>query len=328
MRWIYTFVTLICFGPAVSRAQPQADISNGIVHARFYLPDTATGYYRATRFDWSGVMPLLEFRGHRYSGQWNPVYSPTVNDAIMGPVESFWPLGYDRAPAGGTFVQIGVGVLTRPDTARYSSFRYYHIEDAGRWRITHRKNSIRFRQRIDGSSYSYVCTKTITLPKGESGMVIAHELRNTGRDTIETNVFDHNFFVMDGHDLGPGFGLRFRFHLDTSGSRGARDLAAIQGDSIVILRPFAAKETVFAVLKGYDSTAADYDFVLENPLTGSSLHIRGDRPLVRLVYWGYHNTLCPEPYIHIRVAPGQTFTWTLRYSFEPRVDSSAAKSTR
>lgn len=318
MRWIHTIAMLISLGPANAGAQPQADITNGIVHARLYLPDTAKGYYRATRFDWSGVMPLLEYNGHRYCGKWNPVYSPTVNDAIMGPVESFWPLGYDQTPAGGTFVQIGVGVLTRPDTAAYSSFRYYPIKDAGEWRITHRKNRISFRHRLAGTDYGYEYSKEITLPRGMAKMIITHALHNTGQTAIETNVFDHNFFVVDDHDLGPGFALRFRFPLQPESVRGPHDLAAISGDSIVFLRPIVAKESVFALLKGYDSTSAAYDFVLENPVTGASLHIRGDRPLSRLVYWGYHNTLCPEPYIHIRVEPGQTFTWTLSYSFDQR----------
>src|ERR1700748_1918108 len=70
---------------------PQAEISNGIIRARFYLPDTAKGYYRGSRFDWSGVMPALEFKGHSYSGQWFEHYEPTLHDAIMGPVESFDP---------------------------------------------------------------------------------------------------------------------------------------------------------------------------------------------------------------------------------------------
>ena len=315
------------FGRA-GRAQPQADISNGIVHARLYLPDTAAGYYRATRFDWSGVMPLLEYKGHQYCGQWNPVYSPTVNDAIVGPVESFWPLGYENTPVGGTFVQIGVGALARPDTAAYASYRYYRIKDAGGWRVTRGKNRIEFRQRIDNPSYSYVYTKTVSLPKGKAELLITHLLRNTGRQNIETNVFDHNFFVIDGQDLGPGFGLRFRFSPDTSGSRGPRNLTAISGDSIVVLRRFVGRESVFAVLRGFDSTAADYDILLQNPITGASVHVRGDRPLSRLVYWGYHNTLCPEPYIHIRVEPGQSFTWTLSYTFESEDGSAGRHSSQ
>src|ERR1700709_1395879 len=83
-------------------APPSADINNGVIHARLYLPDTAVGYYRATRFDWSGVMPVLEYKGHQFITQWFPKYAPTIHDAILGPVESFSPLDY-----AGDFVQIG-----------------------------------------------------------------------------------------------------------------------------------------------------------------------------------------------------------------------------
>src|SRR5690606_22364033 len=110
---------------------PEAQITNGLVQARLYLPDTAQGYYRSTRFDWSGVMPSLTYQGHSYSGQWFDKYDPRINDAIMGPVESFSPLGYEDAAAKGRFTQIGVGVLQKAKDETYSPFRYYNIMDAG-----------------------------------------------------------------------------------------------------------------------------------------------------------------------------------------------------
>ncbi|MBK9680608.1 MAG: hypothetical protein IPO69_17425 [Saprospiraceae bacterium] len=33
---------------------PQATITNKIINARLYLPNTETGYYRGSRFDWAG----------------------------------------------------------------------------------------------------------------------------------------------------------------------------------------------------------------------------------------------------------------------------------
>ena len=42
---------------------PQAEISNESIHARLYLPDPVNGYYRGTRFDWSGIIASLEFQG-------------------------------------------------------------------------------------------------------------------------------------------------------------------------------------------------------------------------------------------------------------------------
>jgi hypothetical protein len=301
--------------PGMAQPFPQTDISNGIVNARVYLPDTANGYYRSTRFDWSGVMPALEYQGHSYFGQWFRKYAPTINDAIMGPVESFSPLGYDQAATGGNFVEIGVGVLTRPDGSVYSPFTYYPIRNSGTWQIKSSGNSIRFRHILGGEAYKYIYTKTVRLTKGKPELVITHHLHNTGSLPIETDVFDHNFFVTDSQSIAPGFVLKFPFPLVAEQVRGLDVLAAIRGDSITILRPFVTGESVYAVLHGYHDTPADYDIRLENHLTGAAVRIRADRPLSRLVYWGSFKTLCPEPYIHISVAPGETFTWTLRYEF-------------
>src|SRR5262245_41916524 len=68
---------------------PQAEITNGIVRARLYLPDPQDGYYRGTRFDWSGQISRLEYKGHNYFGKWFDRYDPKLHDAIMGPVEEF-----------------------------------------------------------------------------------------------------------------------------------------------------------------------------------------------------------------------------------------------
>jgi hypothetical protein len=294
---------------------PEASIANGLIRARLYLPDTATGYYRSTRFDWSGVMPSLEYKGHSFFGQWFPRYAPTINDAIMGPVESFWPLDFDRASAGGAFTVIGVGVLTRPDSNRYSPFRYYPIRDAGTWRVSTTKAAIEFQQTLHGQAYNYVYTKNVSLVKDRPELVITHALRNTGSQPISTEVFDHNFFVTDSTDLAPGIVLKFPFPLSADGMTGPTDLAAIGGDSISLLRPFAPRESVYAVLHGYGDSPRDYDIRLENHLTGAGVHITADKPFSKLVYWGSIHTLCPEPYIHVSVAPGETFNWTLRYEF-------------
>jgi hypothetical protein len=68
---------------------PKAVLSNGTVQAVVYLPDPQKGYYRSTRFDWSGVVPCLTFKGHTYFGVWFKRYDPLLNDSITGPVEEF-----------------------------------------------------------------------------------------------------------------------------------------------------------------------------------------------------------------------------------------------
>ena len=71
------------------------------------------GYYRGTRFDWSGQISSLEFDHHQFVGQWFDHYDPKLHDSIMGPVEEFRTsgagLGYAESKAGGTFIRIGAG---------------------------------------------------------------------------------------------------------------------------------------------------------------------------------------------------------------------------
>jgi hypothetical protein len=115
---------------------PQAEISNSQIRAKLYLPDPQAGYYRATRFDWSGVISSLEWNGHTYFGQWFNRYDPNLHDSITGPVEEFLTnasgLGYDEAKPGDSFVKIGVGALRRPDDAPFRQFNTYEITNPGK----------------------------------------------------------------------------------------------------------------------------------------------------------------------------------------------------
>ena len=298
-------------------AAPHADLSSGPLHARFYLPDAAKGFYRSTRFDWSGIISGLDYKGHTFFGRWNGKYDPTLNDAIMGPVESFAPVGYDEAQPGGTFLQPGVGILTRPDTARYTPFKYYPIQNPGYWNISRVPGSIAFRQDLNAGGYTYVYIKTVTLDPDRPRMTITHTLKNTGSKAIESDVYNHNFFVFDTLNTGPGRVLKLNWTpTATPADQNIFDsLAALKGDSIIILQPFAPRRSFYTILTGYSDKAADYDLRLEENRSGTGVRIRGDRPLVKLAYWASLKTACPEPFIHIKAAPGETTTWTLTYDF-------------
>ena len=53
-------IVLLALGQLAGARAPQAEISSGRLHAKLYLPDAQSGYYRGTRFDWSGVIAALE----------------------------------------------------------------------------------------------------------------------------------------------------------------------------------------------------------------------------------------------------------------------------
>jgi hypothetical protein len=43
--------------------------------------------------------------------------------------------------------------------------------------------------------------------------------------------------------------------------------------------------------------------------------VLGDLPLSKLRFWSIRTTACPEPFIKLRVEPGKTTEWAMRYTF-------------
>lgn len=297
---------------------PTAEIGNGVITAKFHLPDAKRGYYRGTRFDWSGQIFSLRTQTHEYFGQWFPKYDPTLHDAIQGPVEEFVPagggLGYEEAKPGEVFLRIGVGVLRKPEEQQFRRFGYYEIADPGRWRVQAKKSSIAFTHEVQApNGYGYRYTKTIRLLPGKAVMAIEHELRNTGKRAIETQQYNHNFFVINGRPTGPEASVRFPFQLRLV-KPFASDAGRIDGDTVRYNRELKPGESVFGELEGFGASAKDYDLLLANG--PARVRIQGDRPIAKIVYWSIATTLCPEPYIDLKAAPGETVRWTYTYSFD------------
>jgi len=315
MKKAFTLSLLIlCF--AISAFQesgiPHTKISNGLIKARLYLPDSQNGYYRGTRFDWSGQIASLTYLQHDYYGQWFAIYNPTNHDAIMGPVEEYAPLNYDETNPGSNFIKIGVGVLRSSDK-RYDSFSLYEIVNPGTWKIKNKKDRVQFIHFLNDEDCSYVYTKTIQLQKGKPVMVISHSLKNIGHRPIETNVYNHNFFVIDNQLTGSGFVMTFPVNVTGKG-QGIGTLAEFKENKVTFLRDLESKETIYCGnVEGFGDNVKDFDIKVENLKTGAGVRITGDQPLLKLVLWAASKTLCPETYIDIKVEPGKEFKWDFNY---------------
>jgi hypothetical protein len=315
----YLLLATFLAAAAAAAEFPSAEISNGVVTAKLYLPDAERGYYRGTRFDWSGVIYSLRAGGHEYFGQWFPRYDPKLHDAIMGPVEEFSVQdggpGYAEARPGGGFLRIGVGVLRKIDEAAFQHFKTYDIIDFGKWTVRKGANWIAFEHELRGANgYAYRYTKTVRLVEGKPEMVIEHSLRNTGTKAIEASLYDHNFFVMDGAPTGPDASVEFPFELrPVRAFEGG--LAEARGRRIVFLKELQQGQSVFGEFDGPGGDASNYNIHLEHKGAGAGVEITGDRPLSKLLFWSIRTTFCPEPYIHIAVEPGKETQWMYRYRF-------------
>jgi hypothetical protein len=314
-----------------SQPPPEAEISNGLIRAKLYLPDAERGFYRSTRFDWSGVIASLEFKGHQYYGPWFTKFDPSVRDfiykdgdivasaqsAIVGPVEEFQrPQGYNTAKPGETFVKIGVGVLRKPDDSNYSPYNNYAIVDRGKWSVTKKADSVEFVQELSdrASGYGYVYRKTVRVIAGRPELVIEHSLRNTGKLALQTNQYNHNFLVLDRAATGPGFTITLPFQIQTTRPPDPK-AAEIRGNQIVYLKTLEGEDRVTFGIQGFGKEPKDYDVRVENTKTGAGFRVTSDRPLASMSLWSIRSVISMEPFVDVSTEPGATTTWKFTYTY-------------
>ena len=171
-------------------------------------------------WDWSGQISSLEYKGHNYFGNWNPApYSPKLHDAIMGPVEEFLTagtgLGYPAPPPRNVREDRGRRVIRKPQERSFQQFKTYEIVDPGKWEVKKKSDSVEFIQTVKdpSSGYAYRYSKTVQLIKGRPEMALVHRLKNTGSNAIESDVYEHNFYMIDGQPTGPDVVVRFPFEV-------------------------------------------------------------------------------------------------------------------
>jgi hypothetical protein len=329
----FSLVVLLAAAGALPAADPpKAELSNGQLRVTVYLPDGKSGYYRGTRYDWSGIIGALEYKGHNFYGPWFARVDEKIYDygfagsevvaapcaAMTGPAEEFQTngtaLGWDEAKAGGTFIKIGIGVL-RKDDKKYDHNLPYEIVEPGKRSIEKHGDSIVFTHELTDRStgYGYAYRKSIQLAKGKPELVLAHSMKNTGRRAIHSTVYNHNFLVLDNQPTSEEFSVTVPFSIQNL--RPSPKLFETRGNRLVLLKTLTAGEVAPGAFGGFGSDASDHEIRIENRRAGAGVRVRGDRPLASLRMFAIRTTLAMEPFIAVDIEPGQAFEWKSTYEY-------------
>ena len=292
-------------------------ISNGTLTIKLHTPDSAEGYYRGTRFDWAGVFESIDYRGCNYCEPWFENYSPTMHDAVCGPAEEFGPIGLEDIAAGEPFLKIGVGILKKLE-GEYDRFKLHEILDEGIRYHEVKDDSIVFTHEIDSPvGYGYLYRKEIAIT-GTSSFCIRHCLTNTGKKTLNSNVYNHNFFTLGMLATGPSRKLDFPF-CPEGDWRAEYSEVGFTANGIRFTRDLQKGESVFTgnlheAGKGLDGSPNE--FTLSESKNGRSVRGTCNRPMTKAVFWSNYRIACYEPYINFCIAPGETFTFDIEYTLE------------
>jgi hypothetical protein len=146
-------------------------------------------------------------------------------------------------------------------------------------------------------------------------MYLRHTLRNIGTATLDTEVFDHNFYVIDGHPTDPEMVIHFPFKPKPVNPLNPK--AAIVGSDIVYHEALTTqpRESVVLYMTGYSNKISDFDITVENKVTKTGVEMSADVPISKLHFWSPATTICPEAYVHLIVAPGERRGYVLTYRF-------------
>lgn len=286
-------------------------------------PD-APGGYRGRRFAWAGVVAWARADGHTWFGPWRPErYPADHHDEVTGTAGEFGmdaagmpaPLGFADAAPGGTFVKVGVGVLRRPDDAPYSFGRCYELVESPPWRVDVDATRFTAAQELRHGRWGYRYTYTLSLA-ADARFVTAHRLENLGELELHQTHYSHNFCVLPGEQVGPDWELSFPFA--PTAVRDLRGLARLAGHSLRFDAPVPPGTALFTELAGYGASAADNAVTVTHHGSGAELRVTGDRPVTRYHWYATADCVCPEPFVDLRLAPGESVAWQHTYALVSR----------
>jgi hypothetical protein len=271
--------------------------------------------YHSSRFDWTGKITSVKFRGIPLTG----VERPDGQDEDQfgkGFYNEFGvdnALGFEEADTGGWFHKIGVGLLKK-DGDPYLFSKPYPIDPATFDFLPGSDRVSVFCTSKNVNGYAYVLRKDIELH--ENGFAIHYNLVNTGEKEIRTSEYVHNFISMNGDNIGSNYSLEFPFQFrpdefeETVNPEGKVEL----GQKEVRFKASPKEQFFFSPLNG--SEKVDAQWKLTHLKQGLALSESGSFRTKRVNLWGWSHVVSPELFQTISLMPGKSTAWTRTYEMQ------------
>ncbi|MBS2212696.1 hypothetical protein KEM09_14855 [Carboxylicivirga mesophila] len=310
---------LLASEQVVKHDYPVSVIQNDSIRVTVLMPDELNGYYRSTRFDWSGMIAQINYGDHEFLQAWE-MYDGTVHGGVHDPLtpgtgtgtaEEFRnPLGYEEANVGEPFVKIGVGVLQRASQDPYFWDYPYKIIQSGKWDIQINKSSIVFKQSmVTDFGYAYDYEKQIRLIDNKAELEIIHMLKNCGAKPIFANPYCHNFFSFDNYPGGQNYKMVFPNDVCPVDQFDSR--ITFEGNEIKINEDDLRNDWI----GGHINAGTSKEYTVINSKTRTSIKVIEDKDLGPFYIYMSRTSVCAEPMVEFSIDNGQSFTWKRTYQF-------------
>lgn len=268
--------------------------------------------YNFSRFDWTGKITDVKFKGISLTCAENP-NGGNQDHLGKGFYNEFGidtALGFKATHIGDWFHKIGIGLLKKED-AEYAFHKPYVIKPAKFFTKT-TANSIRIdciAEKANG--YSYELRKEIEL-HGQ-GFHSKYLLKNTGEKAINTTEYCHNFIAINNDFIGANYELNFPFPLKPESF-----VATVNPEAAVLLDTNGVRfnqEPITPFFFSHLNGGAPVESAWELLHLKRKIGIREKNYFTtnKVNLWGWQHVVSPELFIDITIAPGTSLAWTRRY---------------
>ena len=268
--------------------------------------------YPLTRFDWTGKITTVLFKGKYVSGV---ELADATHDAFCG--KGFYnefgidsPLGFEEAEIGGWFHKIGVGLLKKTE-APYDFQHVYEVIPA-HFDVRVKPNALSMVCQSEAmNGYAYRLEKQIRLT--DNGFEIHYHLLNEGEKVIETSEYTHNFLSLDQRPIDKNYVLTLPFSMNVEHmeARVNPDEVVRLGRNEITFNGTPKSPFFYSYLSGKERVPATW--TLTNTRSKLGITEMGNFQTQKVNLWGWGHVISPELFFPIHLPPGQSIAWTRAY---------------
>ncbi|MBO6795450.1 MAG: hypothetical protein JJ895_16210, partial [Balneolaceae bacterium] len=265
--------------------------------------------YRNSRFDWTGKISEVKFRGMPLTTTEKPVgmQEHLFGKGLYNEFSMDTALGFEEADIGGWFHKIGVGLLQK-DAPEYDFFKPYKVNPA-----TFVVNKLGEKLIIECISeeingYAYHLKKVITL--NENQLSISYSLKNTGIKNINAEEYVHNFLAIKNEPVSPQYQLSFPFQIQEKnfGKTINPDELLQFKNNVVEFSRETENQFIVSFLNGEKTVNAKWELIHRSQNIGISETT--SFPSSKINMWGWKHVISPEIFHHLSLKPGETEEWS------------------
>ena len=284
-------------------------LQNGTLEIHIELPHEG---YNHTRFDWTGKIKKVSFKGIGITGNEleRGIEGKNCGEGFYNEFGIDKPIGFDEIPIGDWFHKIGVGLLKKDDT-EYQFHKLYKVQSAD-FKVKIAESGIQISclsENYKGIAYRLI--KEITLL--EEGFQVHYTLENTGEKAIITNEYNHNFLCIGNEAVNDNYVLKLPF-APTSSKFGEfvnpDEILNIQNNQIVF-KHTPNHQFFISNLSGGNEVMAKWTLI--NRTYGMAVCEHADFTTKSINLWGWSHVISPELFIELNIPAGQSKSWSRQY---------------